>query len=48
MGVDIIVVPFLVLIAGSVILGDQTSDGDLVSVNYSDSGGGDCRGGGDP
>ena len=45
--VDIIVVPFLVLFAYSVILGDQTSDGTPVSVIYSDSGGGDCSSGGD-
>jgi uncharacterized membrane protein YgcG len=53
MQVDIVVVPFLALMAFSVILGDQTPDGSILTSQsgYSggsggNSGGGDCGSGG--
>ena len=52
MQVDIIVVPFLALIAQAVILGDQTPDGSNLTIDVNNSGGdgnsgGDCNSGGD-
>lgn len=37
--VDIVLVPFLILIAYSVILGDRTPDGSLTTVDVTNSGG---------
>lgn len=42
----IIVMPFLVLIAQAVILGDQTPDGGTLTIDVNNSGG-DCSSGGD-
>ena len=38
---DIVVVPFLALIAQAVILGDQTPDGSILTIDVNNSGG-DC------
>lgn len=46
MQVDIIVVPFLALIAQAVTLGDQTPDGSILTIDVNNSWG-DCNSGGD-